>query len=99
MQVNYIVNDYYLNGTTKVACETRQSVIENADKLSAVSIPFVVLGYNANVPQYIPYRKIDPKTGATTYVYVQAVDDAISVVDAYDTTGTSNGQLSIDVGN
>lgn len=97
--VNYIVNDYYLNGTTKVACETRQSVIDNEDKLSTVSIPFWVLGYNANVPQYIPYRRIDNQSGEYEYMYVQVVDDSVSVVNAFNSNGDANGQLSITVGN
>ena len=54
--LDYIISDYWLEGTTKVAANTRQLVMDNIDKLSAVAYPWRVLGYDSNVPQYVKYR-------------------------------------------
>lgn len=96
--IDYIISDYYMDGATRVQANTRQAVVENANRLSATAIPFYVLGYNANVPQYVPYRRFDSVNDTYEYVYVQSVDDSVSVVNEYDTTGNLVGQVSVDVG-
>jgi hypothetical protein len=60
--VKYIIRDYYLSSGINVAAETRQDVVNNAYKLSAVAIPWTILGYNANVPQYVGYKRFDDLT-------------------------------------
>ena len=60
--VDYMIRDYYLSSGINVAAETRQDVVNNADKLSAVAIPWTILGYNANVPQYVGYKRLDSLT-------------------------------------
>lgn len=41
--------------------------MDNLDKLSATALPWRVLGYNANVPQYVKYRcKLQNDRGKST---------------------------------
>ena len=60
--VNYMIRDYYISSGINVATETRQDVVNNADKLSTVTIPWTILGYNANVPQCVGYKRLDDTT-------------------------------------
>jgi hypothetical protein len=56
------------------------------------------LGYNANVPQYVGYRRYDESIGQWQYIYVQSVDDSLSTVNCYNSNGTTE-QKTIFVGN
>lgn len=95
--VDYIVRDYYISSGINVATETRQDVINNVDKLSSVSIPWTVLGYNANVPQYIGYKRLDSLTQTYKYIYVQSVDDTLSNIVFHDKDGVSSN-VNVNVG-
>lgn len=96
--IDYINRDYYIENGKNVAAETRADVVNNIDKLSSVSIPWRILGFNANVPQYVGYKRYDEYVGQYQYIYVQSVDDRLSTVNCIDKSGNSF-QVDIFVGN
>jgi len=70
LTTKYMVCDGYMNGGTFVQCLTKQSVMDNIDRIDAIDLPWIVLGYNGCVPQYIKYKN------GSNYMYVSSVDDS-----------------------
>lgn len=57
--LEYMLSDYCFDSSgKKVNLNTRQLVYDNRDRLSTVTIPWVILGHNTNVPQYVQYRRM-----------------------------------------
>jgi len=73
LTVKYMVCDGYMNGSTFTQCLTKQSVMDNLDKIPCIETPMRVLGYNGTVPQYVKY-----KAGKKDIIYVSSVDDTVS---------------------
>ena len=95
--LDYINRDYYIENGKNVAAETRADIVNNIDKLSSVSIPWRILGFNANVPQYVGYKTYDENLGQYRYIYVQSVDDRLSTVNCTDKSGNTS-EIDIFIG-
>ena len=67
-----MICDGYMDGGTFVPCLTKQSVMDNIDKIDSVETPWIVLGYNAIPPGYVKYKN------GKNYVYVCSVDDTVA---------------------
>ena len=61
-----------MDGSTFIQCLTKQSVMDNLDKIDAIDLPWIVLGYDGCVPQYVKYKH------KRKYIYVSSVDDTTS---------------------
>ena len=68
MSSNYILNDGYVDDSgTYISVDTVAKITENLDKLSTVNFPWMIWGYDIDIPEYVKYRNGDD------FVYVRSV--------------------------
>ena len=69
---NYILNDGFKDGDTYISVDTVAKIKENLDSLSTVNFPWMIWGYDLDVPEYVKYRN------GNDFVYVRSVQDVDS---------------------
>ncbi len=68
MSSNYILNDGYVDDSgTYISVDTVAKITENLDRLSTVNFPWMIWGYDLDIPEYVKYRNGDD------FVYVRSV--------------------------
>ena len=73
MSSNYILNDGYVDDSgTYISVDTVAKITENLDKLSTVNFPWMIWGYDIDIPEYVKYRN------GNDFVYVRSVQDVSS---------------------
>lgn len=67
---NYILNDGYVNDEGNyVSVSTSADMISSLDSLSTITYPWMICGYDLDIPEYVKYRN------RGRFVYVKAVQD------------------------
>ena len=67
---NYILNDGYVNDEGNyISVSTSADVISSLDSLSTITYPWMIWGYDLDIPEYVKYRN------RGRFVYVKAVQD------------------------
>lgn len=92
ISIKYLMNDYYMNGNTKVNVYHRNDedeiggIITNVanGNLVPVDTDWIVLGYNKTVPRYIKYRRTNESTGNYEYIFASSVDDSTTTMQFKD---------------
>ena len=69
---NYILNDGFKDGDTYISVDTVAKIKENLDSLSTVNFPWMIWGYDLDIPEYVKYRN------GNEFVYVRSVQDVDS---------------------
>lgn len=65
---NYILNDGYVNDDgSYVSISTSADMISSLDALSTITYPWMIWGYDLDIPEYIKYRN------RGRFVYVKSV--------------------------
>lgn len=73
MKSNYILNDGYVDDSgTYISVDTVAKIKDNLDKLSTVNFPWMIWGYDIDIPEYVKYRNGDD------FVYLRSVQDVSS---------------------
>ncbi len=69
----YILNDGFMDGDTYISVDTEQKIKDNLGSLSTVNFPWMIWGYDLDIPEYVKYRN------GNDFVYVRSVQDVESV--------------------
>lgn len=64
---NYILNDGFKDGDTYISVDTVAKIKENLDSLFTVNFPWMIWGYDLDIPEYVKYRN------GNDFVYVRSV--------------------------
>jgi hypothetical protein len=64
---NYILNDGFMDGDIYISVDTVAKIKKNLCSLSTVNFPWMVWGYDLDIPEYVKYRN------GNDFVYVRSV--------------------------
>ena len=64
---NYIFNDGFMDGDIYISVDTVAKIKKNLCSLSTVNFPWMVWGYDLDIPEYVKYRN------GNDFVYVRSV--------------------------
>ena len=63
----YILNDGFKDGDTYISVDTVAKIKDNINILSTVNFPWMIWGYDIDIPEYVKYRN------GNDFVYVRSV--------------------------
>lgn len=66
---NYILNDGFVDGETYVPVDTVAKIRKNLSVLSTINFPWIIWGYDIDIPEYVKYRN------GNEFVYFRSVQD------------------------